>query len=144
MEINIHTAIKNQRLTQIKEALSKNRESINQIDPKLGWTPLYKATLYGNIEIIKCLLDNQCDVNQKISVLLLEDRRDRAARGHFVQLKQHCFLAAPVQRGSEHHGQRTAYCRTTPLPCTWPAKSKVWTACKRCSNMGRTPRCSTP
>lgn len=41
--------------------LEFDKSNINKIDTKLGWSPLYKAVFYGDIQIIQILLDNGAD-----------------------------------------------------------------------------------
>lgn len=63
MKGNLHTALKSCNIEEIKLALEDDASEINSPDPILGWTPLYKAVLYRDVEITKILLENGADPN---------------------------------------------------------------------------------
>ncbi|KAL4485041.1 hypothetical protein ABPG72_014561 [Tetrahymena utriculariae] len=64
-ENQIHQALRTCDLAEVKKAIHIQKSRINEKDVKLGWAPLYKAVLYGDIQIVEFLLQNGADPNVK-------------------------------------------------------------------------------
>jgi cytohesin len=47
----------------LKKALAACPEGINSLDPKLGWSPLYRAVICGHVDLVRHLLQSGADPN---------------------------------------------------------------------------------
>ena len=50
-------------LFALKSAIKSNPTSLNELDSKLGWAPLYRSTILGNLEVAELLLALGADPN---------------------------------------------------------------------------------
>ncbi|OMJ66554.1 hypothetical protein SteCoe_36562 [Stentor coeruleus] len=51
-------------LQAIKQLFEANPEKINHKEPRLGWSPLFRAVMYGSIEITRFLLNAGAEPNE--------------------------------------------------------------------------------
>jgi len=61
--LSLHESIKTFDLNLVDQAYQVDSSSINTLDPNIGWTVLYKAIVYEQIEIAKYLLEKGADPN---------------------------------------------------------------------------------
>ncbi|OMJ69508.1 hypothetical protein SteCoe_32763 [Stentor coeruleus] len=50
-------------VTALQECLAKHPQIINECDPKLGWTELYRSVVCGQINVVEALLKAKADPN---------------------------------------------------------------------------------
>ncbi len=60
----LHQALRSCNFEDIKSVLERDNSEVNVIDQRLGWSPLYKAVMYGDIKIVQLLLSMGANPNQ--------------------------------------------------------------------------------
>lgn len=50
MEYDIQKAARLGNVEEIKKAIAANPHGINEIDAKLGWSPLYRTAICGHVD----------------------------------------------------------------------------------------------
>ena len=129
--------------TELLESIIQSHpESVNQLDNKLGWAPLYRTVICGHIEASRCLLEHSADPNIKnrlgeaplhqaaennqaeLADMLLEygsdvniQQNDGDSPLHLAAIKGHsgmvCLL---LQKGANPNLQNFVFSKT-PLHC---------------------------
>ena len=62
--VDIHKACRIGDAQGLIRVLSRSPDSVNTLDPKLGWPPLYRAVICNQFAIAKILLERGADPNQ--------------------------------------------------------------------------------
>lgn len=65
MDQDIQKACRIGNISVIKSVVASNPSKINEIDQKLGWTPLYRTVICSHAEATTFLLDSGADPNIK-------------------------------------------------------------------------------
>lgn len=60
---DVHRACRQGDLERLREVLKHVPGEVNQLDKKLGWSPLYRAVICNQYQVAKLLLEHQADPN---------------------------------------------------------------------------------
>ena len=57
-DLSVHTACRLGNLSLISKAISNNPSCINNKDPALKWTPLFRCVISGHLKAVELLLES--------------------------------------------------------------------------------------
>jgi hypothetical protein len=63
MEYDIQKACRLANIEEIRRAVEINPSAANEIDAKLGWSPLYRSVICGHVEVVQVLIELNADPN---------------------------------------------------------------------------------
>jgi ankyrin repeat protein len=119
-DIDIHKACRAGDIPKIRAILSKCPSLINYQDDRLGWTPLYRATMSGYYDTVAILLEYKADPNIKNNVYpLTRSKKHRSIRQQTMastRLLRHYYRLVQIQT----HNRMTGI-----LHCIWPASKET-------------------